>query len=453
MEIRDPVLGFIHPRDRELDIINAPVMQRLRRIRQLAMAHLLYPGATHTRFEHSLGVFHIASRMADKIPHLATNKDKSQLVRFAALLHDIGHGPFSHVSDVIFERFGRDTLPPGEAKPHEKIAVKLLQFDKHLSRLLSEDERVGITSLLSGVNPPMTVMREILCSGVEADRMDYLLRDSHFCGVKYGAFDMDRMLDSLTSYEERNDVHIAIKHDGVHSIEQFVLARYFMTTQVYAHRVRSICDEMIARGVEIGLDEGVDFLCRLYQYEETEDYLHNYLQWHDSRIIDTILESGGQGKCAELFRRLHERRLFKMVFQMNMMEFVGIGGPFRDKLSGISSAEEVKLRRDLERHISSLPQLRCPPEHVIVTCRTKASPEMMVRKSEGELRVIRRDSSSKPFREESAVFASISESLKDQCVEVYAPFEHGGRDREELKRQLDKAILELLQDKGREYED
>ncbi len=143
MEIRDPVHGFIHPRDRELEIINTPVLQRLRRIKQLAMAHLLYPGATHTRFEHSLGVFHIASSMADKIQPLHENEDNVQLVRFAALLHDIGHGPFSHVSDQIFECFSKDTLPPGKGPAHEKIAAKILEANAFDYRGRDKEKRLS----------------------------------------------------------------------------------------------------------------------------------------------------------------------------------------------------------------------------------------------------------------------------------------------------------------------
>jgi len=100
-EIRDPIYGFIYPNDIELSIINSSIFQRLRRIKQLAMAYLVYPGANHTRFKHSLGVFHIASSMAKKM----RNPDRERLVRFASLLHDVGHGPFSHVSEEILERF------------------------------------------------------------------------------------------------------------------------------------------------------------------------------------------------------------------------------------------------------------------------------------------------------------------------------------------------------------
>ncbi len=457
MEIRDPVLGFIHPRDRELEIINAPVMQRLRRIKQLAMAHLLYPGATHTRFEHSLGVFHIASRMAHKIPPLAKNEDKSQLVRFAALLHDIGHGPFSHVSDVTLERLSSDTLPPGKARPHEKIAAKILEAnaDEELQRVLSAKERTGIISLLTGINPPFTIMREILSGGVDADRMDYLLRDSHFCGVKYGVFDLDRMLDSLSFYEnkEENDLHLAIKQDCVNTIEQFILAKYFMTTQVYMHRVRSICDAMIARAVELGLNEGIDFLSRLYRYEETEGYLRNYLQWHDSRVIDSIVNDDRKGRCQKIFKRLHERRLFKMVFHANLRDMDNITSRFRDRLSEISSPEETKLRHELEHEISRLPELGCPSEYVILNCLTIESAKQMFLSSEGELQVESRWESSRRFEEESAIFRSINESVKDQFLEVYARFEHKGRDKERRLDGLKKAIPGLLQDKGREEED
>ena len=218
------------------------------------------------------------------------------------------------------------------------------------------------------------------------------------------------------------------------------------------HRVRSICDAMIARAVELGLNEGIDFLSRLYHYQETEDYLLNYLQWHDSRVIDSIVNDDKKGRCQKIFKRLHERRLFKMVFHANLRDMDNIRSPFRDRLSEISSPEETKLRHELERQISRLPELGCPSEYVIVNCLTIKSAKSMFLSSEGELQVEGRWARSRRFEEESAMFRSINESIKDQFLEVYARFDYRGRDKEKRLCGLYKAIPELLQDMRRDYE-
>jgi len=453
MEIRDPVHGFIFLPHEELKIVNTSIFRRLRGIKQLAMAYLVYPGATHTRFEHSLGVFHIAHRMAKLLLPKEDDEHDRRIVRLAALLHDIGHGPFSHVSDLVFDRFGDSALSEAERPGHEAVTLRILETDSELVHVLGRDTVNDVVSLLRGEDKSHSIMREMISSGIDADKMDYLLRDSLFCGVKYGVFDLDRILNCLTRHEEQHDIHIAVEEGGVDSVEQFVFAKYFMTRQVYAHRVRIICDEMIARAVELGLDEEVDFLCQLYRYRNTEDYLHNYSQWNDSKMIDSILNNQKKGRCEEIFRRLYERRLFKMVFSVRFRELEGIPSPFRDRLSEISSPDERDLRRELEHQISRLQQLQCAPEHVILNCPITESPKEMFLRSEGELQVIRKMKPSMSFGDASPVFASISESFRDQRLDVYAPLEYEGRrGKDDILSSLDKEILKLLQDKGRKHE-
>ena len=178
-EIRDPIYGFIHPSPTELKIINTEILQRLRRIKQLGMAYLAYPGANHTRFDHSLGVLHVASKMA---AHLLPEEQR-RLVGMAALLHDVGHGPFSHISEDLLEKYSE--IPGSKDKIHEVITADIIRSDPQLSTILSEDDRKAILSLLKGDHAPLSIMSEIISGPIDADKMDYLLRDSYFCGVKY----------------------------------------------------------------------------------------------------------------------------------------------------------------------------------------------------------------------------------------------------------------------------
>jgi HD superfamily phosphohydrolase len=241
LEIRDPVHGFIHRRSYEQDIIDTRVFQRLRSLRQLALANLVYPGATHTRFDHSLGAFHLAGGLA--LALAPKSESDQRLVRLAVLLHDIGHGPFSHVSEPIL----RTHAVPGvlsveeESKIHEMISARIILEDEELGRHLGDTEREKIVGLLAGTFGD-TYLHEIVSGPIDADKQDYLLRDSHFTGVKYGIYDQERLRNTLCVHEENEERVLAISIDGLHTLEQFVLAKYYMTTQVYRHRIPIVAD-------------------------------------------------------------------------------------------------------------------------------------------------------------------------------------------------------------------
>ena len=262
-EIREPIHGFIHLEESEIEIIDKPIFQRLRRIKQLAFAHLVYPGAMHTRFDHSLGARHVAASMGQA---LGLGNEEIRWVRLTALLHDLGHGPFSHVSENLLARFAKPEIirDQGLEEIHELITMQLIQ-DKSLP--LSDLERERIIGILLTENgakrelmvkflkvkdrPPDPVLKQIISGPLDADKQDYLLRDSYFCGVKYGIFDMARLHNTLESESEPAVGKIlAISEDGVHAVEQYVMAKYYMNTQVYRHRVRLATDAMLTRAME-----------------------------------------------------------------------------------------------------------------------------------------------------------------------------------------------------------
>jgi HD superfamily phosphohydrolase len=446
-EIRDPIYGFVTPSETEVDIINTSLMQRLRRIKQLAMAYLVYPGANHTRFDHSLGVFHIAYHMAGNLLSKPADEEKRRIVRLAALLHDVGHGPFSHVSEDVLEDYSSLELP--KEKIHERITTRLIESDKELGKLISSQDRGKVIGLLTGYKVDISVMRDIVSGPLDADKMDYLLRDSHFCGVKYGVFDLDRMLNTLTCYTdpESQDRHIAVTHDGLNSLEQFVLAKYYMTTQVYRHKVRSVSDSMIVRGLELGIEkDGIDFLNRLYRYEETPEYLQDYLKHSDETVMNRLTSSENKGLAQEIFWRLYKRELFKKVFSERLKDMTIEDEKLRDRLINIVSKENRDLRKEIEREASKLKEIDCEEEHVIANCFTIKSVREMSRDSEGGIIMIGRDGTKRSFEKESTVFNSIDEHLKDVYFEVYAPFEYG--DRKERSRKLVKIkqdITKILQ--------
>ena len=264
-EIRCPIHGFIQLSKWERDIVNQPGFQRLRRIRQLAWTDYVYPGAMHTRFEHSLGVMHVASLLFDAIhrnssevliaDYQFSNEDfrrSEQLVRLAALLHDTGHGPFSHAAEDLFPF--KEPRPGQKPKRyrHEEYSAAIIQgpladvIENHPGNLwkISAEE---VASLIEGSpkSKGSLFWKDIIAGQLDADRMDYLNRDSHHLGVQYGKFDLARVVNSMVAvppFEENRGARIGIDEGGWRAAESLVLARYAMFTQVYFHKTRIAYD-------------------------------------------------------------------------------------------------------------------------------------------------------------------------------------------------------------------
>jgi HD superfamily phosphohydrolase len=274
-EIRDPIHTFIRLDDEERKIVDSQPVQRLRQIHQLATSYLVYPGATHRRFEHSLGVMELAGRAFDVVTHpdnvhrelpdelqawlLDRTKSEERLywrrvLRAAALCHDIGHLPFSHVAE--------GSLLPEGWRRHEQYTVALIRSNAmqalwHSPRPQLDTEDIAKLSVGQEHFPSAVlsdreaILSEIIVgSAFGADRMDYLLRDSLHAGVAYGRFDHARLIDTLrilpqpaAEDETRSqEPQLGVTDGGLHAAEALLIARYFMFTQVYFHRVRRIYD-------------------------------------------------------------------------------------------------------------------------------------------------------------------------------------------------------------------
>ncbi|HZI64085.1 MAG TPA: HD domain-containing protein [Thermoanaerobaculia bacterium] len=212
-------------------------MQRLRHIHQLGLTYLVFPGAEHSRFSHVLGAMHLAGRAYDAIAakaggmmEIGGRSRARRRVRAAALLHDLGHAPFSHSAEELFE----------EGIDHEGMTARLLElpeigaiFERHGDGVEPQD----VAALLAGggEEPAERLLTQILSGELDADKMDYLLRDSLFCGVRYGSYDLDRLLDTVAPLADPDTGAwgIGVEEGGVHALEALVLARYYMFTQVY----------------------------------------------------------------------------------------------------------------------------------------------------------------------------------------------------------------------------
>lgn len=300
---------------------------------------------------------------------------------------------------------------------------------------------------MSGNNVDYTLMKDIVSGPLDADKIDYLSRDSYYCGVKYGVFDFDRLLNTFSINEDSNDRSIAIKEDGLNALEQFVLAKYYMITQVYSHKVRTMTDAMIIRGIETGIDsDELEFLKVLYFYDKTEKYLDNYLNYWDDRLNVEILSVSKKSFAKEIFQRLYRRNLFKRIFSKNIPDIPGIKEKIRDKLGDINSNENSQLKMNLEEEISNLNQINCEKEFVIVNSVKLKSIWDLFSGQEGNIVVDYQNSQKKPFEQSSTIFVSMQHEITQNIkFEVYAPLkEMTIRDKYKIISEIEKSIIDLL---------
>ena len=374
-EIRDPIHGFIKLSQTEWNLINTKVFQRLRRIRQLAMTFLVYPGAVHTRFDHSIGVMHVAGRICTRLqelnPTIVGSEDVDR-VRLAALLHDVGHGPFSHVSERLLEKCASEGTDKGEGleKIHEKITVDIVQSDPQIKRILSDDERNFVIDMIQG-KPTSDWRRDIVSSDLDADKMDYLLRDGYFTGVKYGEYDLEKVIESFlidmgeTDFctdTDEEETALAISSKAIYALEQLLLARYHMTQQVYWHRVSLISNEMIIRGISLAIEGENPEMMQLYQYdrENKDRFIENYLNYHDEKLVE-FLRNCKQQKVCEIFSRLYERNLFKMIAEFPLKDET-----LKVKRRLLGETEDKTQKRQLEQEKKIAELLKIDADYVII---------------------------------------------------------------------------------------
>src|SRR5438105_1771103 len=274
MHIRDPIHGAIEITADERALVDSPQYQRLRNVKQLGFADLAFPGATHTRYAHGLGAMQVATKVFEVLaPQLELEAADAvrfrQLLRLAVLFHDLGHAPLSHATERIMPPVEALRLPQwvssqGRRADHEDYTLKLL-LDSGLAAEIRRRysirgiEPEHVAALVCGRMPPgadpfrsrgrdlLPLLRSVVSGELDADRMDYLQRDSFFTGVNYGKFDSDWIIQNLAAVERDGRVHLGLMHRAVFAFEDFLLSRYHMFLSVYFHYTSVGYEQLLQR--------------------------------------------------------------------------------------------------------------------------------------------------------------------------------------------------------------
>ena len=321
--IKDPVHGYIDVADFVLPLLDSPLLQRLRYVKQLGFSFLVYPGANHTRFEHSLGTMFLADLMARQ---LRLDPDEQKLIAAAALLHDIGHGPFSHAIEPLMEEL--------LGYPHHHI--RPLLEDPYTSDALESQgiSPMDLVTLIDGDHP----LSGIIHGELDVDRMDYLLRDAHYTGAPYGTVDAHRLIRSTI----RSKNQIVLHESGINAAESLLIARTLMRPAVYFHHVSRIAEMMFLLSVTMHLagnpGGGPAALMRM----------------DDAECMHTLLNSQVT-EARDLAEGLYSRRLYKRAL------YVG-----QDQVNAYSLAGKASHHDERAFAIEIAARAGVPPHQVLV---------------------------------------------------------------------------------------
>lgn len=339
--VRDPIHGNIQIKNYFIDLLETPEIQRLYNIKQLGFAHLVFPGAHHTRLEHSLGAYKIASQISEI---LNLEKDDKDILSCAAFLHDIGHGPFSHTLEfILMEKFGVDhidlteKLIMGEYEIFEPGEKKFIQ-SQSVNQILNKNgiDKEAVVKTIRGKTHNKLYLGQILNSAIDLDQLDYLIRDAYYTGVAYGMIDIERLLQTLVIHEN----NLTIKRKGVHVVENILMARGLMYSSVYFHKTVRIAELMLSKAFD----------------ELIEPKPFEFFRMTDAEIINKLKKMGDfQYK---IVTRLKYRKLFKQAYSASLYELD------KKQLNIIRNLENVHIRREKERELENT--LNIPRGHLII---------------------------------------------------------------------------------------
>ncbi len=298
--IKDPIHGYIFINDFERELIDTRFFQRLRRIKQLSGSEFVYPGANHTRFEHSLGVSYLAEKMTTSLCNDEdvdiTDYEKS-LVKIAALLHDVGHGPFSHTFEALLQKI---------RKNHEDLSRWIIK-ESEIADILNENG-LKVDQVCGLIHGNKTIknkgfLNQIISSSCDVDKMDFIVRDSYHTGAEYGQVDVMRILYTMGVIND----NLAVNYSALPALEAFLIARVESFRTIYFHKVSRASQLMIVRAMELAEKE-----IGLLSFKKPEDYL----KLDDFSVWSQLMESKAAGK---IMKELADRKLLKVAFEREFM--------------------------------------------------------------------------------------------------------------------------------------
>ena len=316
--IRDPIHGSIELSEAEVKLLDTPQMQRLRNIKQNGLCYLVYPALNLTRFEHSLGVMHLAGKLGTNI---GLESDDINILRAAGLLHDVGHCALSHTSDDLLELF---------SLTHEKIAADIINREI-IGDILEEQgiDKKKISSLIIGEDEG--ILGEIISSESDIDKMDYLIRDSYHAGVAYGVIDSERIIRTVKIVEDnRGAQRIALDYRGLEALESLLIGRNMMFQTVYRHHAKRIAEAMVS-----------NVLVHVFN---TKNKLKQFLKFDDISLFSYMRKTRSE-YARDIFKRIEHRRLFKSVFAEKIEP---IHEMFRKELKNNKRKIEKKICNDMD---------------------------------------------------------------------------------------------------------
>ncbi|MFZ3058404.1 MAG: hypothetical protein WA102_01585 [Candidatus Methanoperedens sp.] len=294
-----------------------------------------------------------------------------------------------------------------------------MKKNKEIKEILSPKESDKVKALLQK-EERRTLEKDIVSGPLDVDKFDYLLRDSYFAGVKYGTFDLYKVIESLSPIEiSRDEKQLGIREEGIYSVEQLLLARYHMNVQVYRHRVRRITDAMLVRGIEFALNEGLDEIERIYKFKDDEEYFNNFVKYDDEAVFRHII-SKSEGWAGKFFVRLRQRQIFKEIFQVEIN-----AENFDDSvlLNNARNPSEAQIKKINEK-VAEI--LGIPLEMVIIDIQNISNPtfkQLQITIDTSEIMVINKQRKRKNFTAVSTIFSNPSIEPKKGIIYIYAPLD------------------------------
>lgn len=341
-EIKDPVHGYVYVTKIEKDVVDSFPMQRLHRLRQLAGAEYVYPGANHTRFEHSIGTMYLAQQLV-RNPNISQylSTEETAMIRLAALVHDVGHGPFSHVFEYLLEKY--------LDKNHEEMTLWIIRKSELSDIIRGEGynaEAIAKLAVGSLRQKGRTYMDQIIQSAIDVDKLDFVLRDTYHTGAKYGNVDVSRLIQMLDVLNE----NLAVNIGALSALESFILARIESFRSIYFHRVSRAAQIMLATAMEKAKDA-----LGLVDYKTPEEYLslNDYTVWTMLKLCE---------ESRNIMENLERRKLLKCSYDKTFH--------LRDKtISKLFSTEEI--RNEMRDQIAQ--KARVDPQTVVIDVPTVPS--------------------------------------------------------------------------------